>query len=153
MQDCQHMQHRSTPCEPKLNYTDGDEKLSDPRKYREAVGSLIYLTSCTRPDLSYVVSKLSQYFSGPTEAQWTTIKHVLNYLTVTNDKMLCYRKCNEGLRLMAYSDADWAGDANDRRSTSGYCASLCRNGPLISWKTKKLSRTGRTQDTDAGSSQ
>lgn len=134
MQDCK---PRSTPCEPKLNYTDSDEKLIDPRKYREAVGSLIYLTSCTRPDLSYVVSKLSQYFSEPTEEQWTTVKHVLKYLKGTNDKMLCYRKCDEGLRLVTYSDADWAGDANDQRSTSGYCVSLCKNGPLISWKTKK----------------
>ncbi|KAL2087987.1 hypothetical protein ACEWY4_016815 [Coilia grayii] len=133
MQDCK---PRSTPCEPKLIYTDGDEKLSDPRKYREVVGSLIYLTSCTRPDMSYVVSKLSQYFSEPTEQQWTTVKHVLKYLKGT-DEMLCYRKCVEVLRLAAYSYADWAGDANDRRSTSGYCVSLCKNGPLISWKTKK----------------
>lgn len=134
MQDCK---PRSTPCEPKLNYTDGNVKLIDPRKYREVVGSLIYLTSCTRPDLSYVVSKLSQYFSEPTEEQWITVKHVLKYLKGTNDKMLCYRKCDEGLRLVTYSDADWAGDENDRCSTSGYCVSLCKNGPLISWKTKK----------------
>ena len=134
MQDCK---PRSTPCEPKLNYTDGYEKLSDPRKYREAVGSLIYLTSCTRPDLSYVVSKLSQYFSEPTEEQWTTVKHVLKSLKGTTNKMLYYRKCDEGLMLVAYSDADWAGDANDGRSTSGYCVSLCKNCPLISWKTKK----------------
>ena len=126
-------------CSSKLNYTEGDEKLSDPRKYREAVGSLIYLTSCTRPDLSYVVSKLSQYFSEPTENQWTTVKHVLQYLKGTNDKMLCYRKCDEGLRLLAYSDADWAGDTTDRRSTTGYCVSLSEKGPLISWKTKKQS--------------
>lgn len=134
MQDCK---PRSTPCEPKLNYTDVNVKLIDPRKYREVVGSLIYLTSCTRPDLSYVVSKLSQYFSEPTEEQWITVKHVLKYLKGTNDKMLCYRKCDEGLRLVTYSDADWAGDENDRCSTSGYCVSLCKNGPLISWKTKK----------------
>lgn len=89
MQDCK---PRSTPCEPKLNYTDGNVKLIDPRKYREVVGSLIYLTSCTRPDLSY--SKLSQYFSEPTEEQWITVKHVLKYLKGTNDNMLCYRKCD-----------------------------------------------------------
>ena len=110
---------RSTPCELKLNYTAGDEKLSHPRKYREAVGSLIYQTSCTRPDLSSVVSKLSQYFSEPTEKQWTTVKHVLKYMKGTNDKMLFCRKCDEGLRLLAYSDADWAGDTTDQRSTTG----------------------------------
>ena len=76
MQDCK---PRATPCEQKLNYTD-DAVLSDVTKYREAVGSLIYLTVCTRPDLSYIVSKLSQYFSKPTEQQWSTVKHVLRYL-------------------------------------------------------------------------
>lgn len=81
------------------------------RKYREAVGSLIYLSACTRPDLSHVVSKLSQYFSKPTEEQYITVKHVLKG---TNDKMLCYRRCDEGWSLVAYSDADWEGDANDR---------------------------------------
>lgn len=80
MQDCK---PRSSPCEPKLNYNDGDAKLSDPRKYRGAVGSLIYLSSCTRPDLSYVVSKLSKYLSKPTEEQWITVKHVLKYLKGT----------------------------------------------------------------------
>lgn len=132
MQDCK---PRSTHCEPKLHYTDG-EKLCDPRKYREAVGSLIYLTSCTRPDLSFVVGKLSQHFSEPTDEQWTTVKRVLKCLKSTNDKMLCYREC-DWLRLFAYSDADWVGDATDQRSTTGYCVSLSENGPLISWKTKK----------------
>lgn len=51
--DMQTCKPRSTPCEPKLNYTGGDGKLGDPREYREAVGSLIYLSSCTRPDVSY----------------------------------------------------------------------------------------------------
>lgn len=53
MQDCK---PRSTPCEQKLNYNDDAEKMNNVRMYREAVGSLIYLTSCTRPDLSFVVS-------------------------------------------------------------------------------------------------
>ena len=93
MQDCK---PRSTPCERKLNYTDSGEKLSDPRKYREAVGSLIYLTSCTRPDLSFVVSKLSQYFSEPTEEQWTTVKHVMKYLKGTNDKSCVIENVTRG---------------------------------------------------------
>lgn len=63
MQDCK---PRVTPCEVKLNYTD-EVEVMDIRKYREAVGSLIYLTTCTRPGLSFIVSKLSQYFSEPTE--------------------------------------------------------------------------------------
>ena len=132
MQDCK---PRSTPCEQKLNYTDGADMMNDVRKYREAVGSLIYLSVCTRPDLSFVVSKLSQYFSEPTDEQWVTVKHVLRYLKGTIDKELCYTKCDT-LGLQAYSDADWAAD-NDRRSTTGYCVSLTKDGTLVSWKTKK----------------
>ena len=64
MQDCK---PRSTPCEQKLNYTNDAALMSDVSRYREAVGSLIYLTVCTRPDLSFIVSKLSQYFTEPTE--------------------------------------------------------------------------------------
>ncbi len=59
-----------------------------------AVGSLIYLS------IYFVVSKLSQYFTEPTEEQWTTVKHVLRYLKGTIEKGLCYRKCdNEKLGL------------------------------------------------------
>jgi len=58
------------------------------------------------PDLRYVVSKLSQYFSELTEEQWTTAKHVLKYLKGTNDKMLCYRKCDEAIvQLLEHLDA------------------------------------------------
>ena len=134
MEDCK---PRATPCEVKLDYTGNLEVMCDVRKYREAVGSLIYLTTCTRPDLSFVVSRLSQYFSKPTEEQWTTVKHVLRYLKATSDKVLCYRKSQEQPGLHAFSDADWAEDTSDRRSTSGYCVSLNQDGPLISWKTKK----------------
>lgn len=134
MQDCR---PRSTPCEQKLNYTDDAALMSNVTRYREAVGSLIYLTVCTRPDLSFVVSKLSQYFTEPTEQQWGSVKHVLRYLKGTSNKKLCYRKSDENLGIQAYSDADWAADFNDRRSTSGYCVSLTKGGALVSWKTKK----------------
>ncbi len=78
----------------KLNFTDDAEMMSDVRKCREAVGSLIYLTTCTGPDLSFVVSKLSQYFTEPMEEEWTTVKRVLRYLKGTTEKELCYRKCD-----------------------------------------------------------
>ena len=68
---------RDTPCEQKLEYSNDAVKMTDIRMYREAVGSLIYLTTCTRPDLSFVVSRLSQYLAEPTEEQWVTVKHVL----------------------------------------------------------------------------
>ena len=135
MQDCR---SRETPCEPKLEYTEDAEKMKEPRRYREAVGSLIYLSTCTRPDITFVVSKLSQHLAEPSEEHWNTVKHVLRYLKGTAEKELCFKKCEtEKLGLKVYSDADWASDATDRHSTSGYCASLGKGSSLISWKTRK----------------
>ncbi|XP_053549181.1 uncharacterized protein LOC128640785 [Bombina bombina] len=127
---------RSTPCEQKLDQNDHNDPV-DARKYQEIVGSLLYVMTCPRPDLSWVISKLSQYLSEPTEQHLTTAKHVMRYLKRTTDYELCYRKCSENLKLKAYSDADWASDVNDRRSMTGYCFSLTKNGPLIAWKSKK----------------
>lgn len=135
--DMQQCRTRETPCDTKLDYSEDAPKMSDVKKYREAVGSLIYLTTCTRPDLCFVVSKLSQHFADPTEEHWVTVKHVLRYLRGTADKQLCFRKSGESLGLLAYSDADWAADTSDRRSTTGYCVSMCKDSSLVSWKTKK----------------
>ena len=128
---------RDTPCEQKLEYSNDAVKMTDIRMYREAVGSLIYLTTCTRPDLSFVVSRLSHYLAEPTEEQWVTVKHVLRYLKGTADKGLTFRRSTEHLGIKAYSDADWAADTIDRRSTTGYCVSLSENSALVSWKAKK----------------
>ena len=135
MQDCK---SRETPCELKLEYTENAEKMKDPRKYREAVGSLIYLSTCTRPDINFVVSKLSQHFAEPTLEHWSTVKHVLRYLKGTAEQELCFKRNEtEKLGLRVYSDADWASDVTDRRSTTGYCVSLSEGSSLISWKTRK----------------
>lgn len=93
--------------------------------------------TCKRPDICWIVSKLSQYLSKPKEQHWTATKHVLRYLKGTINQELCYMKSKEKLELVAYSYADWASDQTDRRSTTGYCFSLNKNGSIISWKTKK----------------
>ena len=125
MQNCK---PRETPCDQKLSYTEDAVKMCDVKMHREAVGSLIYLTTCTRPDLSFVVSKLSQYFCEPTEEQWVTVKNVLRYLRGTTNRELCFRRNNsKELGRVAYSDADWATDTTDRRSTTGYCVRLSKN--------------------------
>lgn len=114
---------RSTPCEQKFNFASEGEVI-DSTGYREIVGSLIYIMTCTRPDLSWVVSKLSQHLAEPKRQHWATAKHLLRYLKGTIDQELHYRKCEENLQLEGYSDTDWAADKNDRRSTTGYCFSL-----------------------------
>ena len=127
---------RSTPSEHKFDCsTDNDS--TDQRKYREAVGSLIYLMVCTRPDICWVVTKLSQYLSKPLTNHWTAVKHVFRYLKGTIANEMVYTKCSEALSLTGYCDSDWASNPDDRRSTSGYCFSLAKGGPMISWKSRK----------------
>lgn len=111
MQGCK---PRATPCEQNLNCTNNAEVMRDVSKFREAVGSFIYLT-CARPDISYIVKKPSRYFSEPSEEQWITVKHVLGYLKGTSEKELCYRKSDNGqLGLQAFSDANWADAVSDK---------------------------------------
>ena len=121
-----------------LNTQNMLKKMEEPKMYREAVGSLIYLATCTRPDLSFVVSKLSQHFAEPSEEHWGTVKHVFRYLKGTTDRGLCFKKDDtDKLGLIVHSDADWASEVTDRRSTTGYCASLSERSSLISWKSRK----------------
>ena len=119
---CLYCNPRATPSEQKLEF--GSEAPCDPRRYREAVGSLVYTMTCTRPDICWVVSRLSQFLSNPLKEHWTAVKLVLRYLKGTLHYELCYRKCGDVLTLVGYSDAGWASSTDDRRSTSGYCFSL-----------------------------
>ena len=130
---------RSTPCEMKPSAFSDTEPEDPKMKYREVIGSLIYAMICTRPDLSWVVTKLSQHLEKPTNADWVMVKHVLRYIKGTLNKKLTYRKSSEGLKLMGFSDSDWAGSTTDRRSTTGYYFSLNSNSPPVSWKSKKQS--------------
>ena len=127
---------RSTPCEPKPDIVNGDSQPLHV-KYREVVGSLIYLMTCTRPDLSWTVTRLSQKLEKPGPAEWVMLKHVLQYLKGTINCGLMYHKSTEGLSLIGYSDSDWASCQETRRSTSGYYFALNHDGPPVSWKSRK----------------
>jgi len=126
---------RSTPCELKLNL-DSDEMSDTCANYREIVGSLIYAMTCTRPDLCWVVTILSQRLANPSDQHCIILKHVLRYLKGSLNRALCFTKCDDGLKLTGYSDASW-GSSDERKSITGYCFSLNKNGPLISWKSRK----------------
>ncbi|KAG8087751.1 hypothetical protein GUJ93_ZPchr0010g8326 [Zizania palustris] len=108
--------------------------------YRSTVGALQYLT-LTRPDISFAVNKVCQFLHCPTDAHWEAVKRILRYLKGT-----CYvglkirRSLSQG--LSAFSDADWAGCPDDRRSTGGF-AIFC--GPnLVSWSSRKQSTISRS---------
>jgi Reverse transcriptase (RNA-dependent DNA polymerase) len=111
----------------------GSAACKDPHQYRSVIGALQYAT-LTRPDLSFSVNKLSQYMHSPTEEHWTAAKRILRYVAGTLDHGLQFYKQTTP-RIYSYSDSDWAGNYDDRRSTSGYCVYLGKN--LVSWCAKK----------------
>ena len=129
---------KRTPCDlsvNKLKISDSTP-LDDSNLYRKIVGSLIYVMSCTRPDICYSVTMLSQFLNNPTKAHLEWAKHVVRYLKGTKNQSLKFMKSG-GLNLIGYCDSDWA-NLEDRRSVTGYCFSL-NNGQFICWKTRKQS--------------
>ena len=95
----------------------------------------MYLVN-TRPDICYVVNVLSQFMSQPKHTHQIAAKHVLRYLQGTIGYGLRYA-ANVDLSLEGYADADWAGSAVDRKSTSGCCFTL--GSTMVSWCRRKQS--------------
>jgi hypothetical protein len=127
---------KSIPCDMSVNSIgpDSSKELDDPKLFREIVGSLIYIMTCTRPDICYAVTKLSQNLSRPSFADLNLSKFTLKYLKGTLNYNLKFVKSE--IKIIGYCDSDWGG-SQDRKSISGYCFKLGNNGPLISWKCKK----------------
>lgn len=133
MHDCKPVK---TPVEPGSHLVKGTEKDTavDRELYQSLVGSLMYLATCTRPDIAYAVGTLARFSSNPNTTHWTAAKRVLRYLKGTSNLGIVF-KGEESGNCMGYSDADWAGDREDRKSTSGYLFQIA-GGP-VSWKSKK----------------
>lgn len=109
----------------------GEHPLEEGNRYAEAVGSLLYLSTTTRPDVAYAVGVLSRYMSCPEEQHWRAVKGVMRYLVGTRDVGLVF---GGGDPLQGYCDSDFAGDVVTRRSTTGYLFTLY-GGP-VSWRSK-----------------
>lgn len=111
----------------------GDEFFADPQFYRSIVGGLQYLTF-TRQDISYAVNYVCQFMQSPTNIHFQFVKRILRYIRGSLDygvRLLAHNL----LILYGFSDADWAGCPNTRRSTTGFCTYL--GGNCISWSAKK----------------
>ncbi|XP_078164569.1 uncharacterized protein LOC144559423 [Carex rostrata] len=130
--------HDSKPCGSPMSTTislsrHDEDLMNDPHLYRTIVGALQY-TTITRPDIAYSVNNVSQFMHAPTSTHWLAVKRILRYLKGSPSFGLSLH-VDLSLTLHAYSDSDWAGYPDDRRSTSGFCIYLGSN--LVSWSSKK----------------
>jgi hypothetical protein len=123
---------------------DEEGAVFDATTYKQMVGSLMYLTA-TRPDLAYVVSLISRFMERPTSLHYEAVKRVFRYLKGTTELGIFYKRGGEEKlvgykrggeeKLIGYSDSDYAGDVEDRKSTSGYVFLL--SSGAVAWSSKK----------------
>ena len=125
-------------CNPKvtpadtLETEDSEEKCDKP--YREAIGTLIYLATISRPDLAFIVNYLARKMNSPLKTDWQIVKRVFRYLAATKTLGINLRRTPQILIIRGYCDADLGGDRKTGRSTSGNVL-LVNNNPVL-WKSK-----------------
>ena len=121
---------------------DSELSSAEQSQYQSIVGSVMYIMLGSRPDICYAISYLSQYKASATQSQLLALRRLLGYLKQTSKYVLEYRSMAStdnmplsSLMLHGYSDSDWAGDQQQRRSTGGYLFLFAR--AAISWKSQK----------------
>jgi len=123
----------------KLSTTTGTQS-ADPSVYRSLAGALQYLTF-TRPDISYAVQQICLFMHNPMEVHMQALRRILRYIKGTSQCGL-HLYSTSTTSLISYTDADWGGCPDTRRSTSGYCVFLGDN--LLSWSSKRQPTLSRS---------
>lgn len=132
----QDVRSTSTPSPTGLVLQRPQESIPLPQPYRQAVGMLLYAAIGTRPDIAFPTSVVSRFISCWDLSHWNAVKFLLRYLKGSSDFTIFYDKRVSRLPILSgYSDADWGGDTEDRKSTTGYIFLLC--GAPVSWASKK----------------
>jgi hypothetical protein len=101
--------------------------------FREAVGSLMHVMVMTRPDIAYAVGQVAQYAQKPGKQYWRAVKRILAYFIKTKNYGLCFGRSSD--QLIGFCDADYAGDLQTRRSTSGFL--FLYLGEPVSWASRR----------------
>ena len=114
MQDCKSCK---TPVNPSLKLTTANKEstIVNQELYQSTVGKLLYLSIRTRPDIAFAVSTAAKFTAKPTEQHWKAVKHILRYIAGTINFGLQFTK-GGSIDCTGFSDADWAGDIDDRMS-------------------------------------
>lgn len=124
----------SVPISPNWKPQDRVEGHVEVFKYREAVGSLMYVMLGSRPDIAFAVGMLSRYLESPGPDHVYGVKKVIRYLKGTSDYALTLGGKGE-IKALGYVDSDFAGDLKTRRSTTGYC--FCIGNGMVIWKSQR----------------
>lgn len=133
MSDCR---SQATPYSHRPTKRHPDEPFIESTQMRKIIGKLLYLSNRTRPDIAAPVAALARYQDNASEEHWKAAKQILRYLRGTINLGIHFNYRGDNI-LYGYADADFAGDTDDRKSTSGIVFML--NGGPIHWKSKKQS--------------
>lgn len=117
---------------PKPNSIEKNQMSKIP--YRHAIGSLLYISTWTRPEIAYAVQRCAAYVENPGQDHWTAVKRIIRYLKGTINSGINFVP-NGTLNLTGYCDADWGGDTDSRKSFTGYIFKLAGN--TITWRSRK----------------
>ena len=103
--------------------------------YREAVGSLVFLAAVSRPDIAFSVNSVSKYLEKHNDTHWRAVKRIFAYLRGTIDYGIEYGSGGSTAELIGFSDADYAGDIEMRRSSTGYV--FCLANGAVTWSSQR----------------
>ena len=127
--------HISTPMDRSYEeLVNQDSPAAENIPYRQVIGSLMYLMIGSRPDLAFVIGKLSQHSESPNEFHWIALKRALRYVNSTRNYGILYDG-SKSSDTVGFSDADWGGCRKSRKSTSGFVFLIA--GGAVSWRSKK----------------
>jgi hypothetical protein len=119
-----------TPYDPSVILCKNKNEPTNQLKYSQIIGSLMYLASVARPDISFAVSKLSRFMSNPGIDHWHALERVMRYLYGTMSYVIHYS--GHPAVLKGYSDANWISGVDNIKATSGYVFSF--GGGTVSWR-------------------
>lgn len=127
----------SVPADPHVILSPSEINNEKPSNvpYQEAVRSLVFLAAVSRPDISYAVNLVSKYLNNHNHEHWRAVKRIFAYLSGTLDHCIEYTDGGSKLELIGFSDADYAGDVETRRSTTGYL--FCLANGAVSWLSQR----------------
>lgn len=130
MTDCHPL---AVPADPNCRLDESATESNEKFPYKEAIGSLMYLTTVSRPDIAFAVGQASRHCENPNRQHWAAVRRILAYLQGTQDYGICFGQTKDD--LCGFSDSDYAGDPSTRKSTTGYLFLL--NGGPVAWSSKR----------------